>query len=132
MKHSRRLKSVLLSLTFLSAALFTLLLGSSANAIPEQEVRWEGFVGNIRTGATGAVGSGAGMVNAAGRPWVATGGRARVNLMKGELRFEITGLVLADGNSVGTPGTNVQVRGPWFATLTVARVLAIPSSSTHR
>lgn len=111
MKHSRRLKSVLLSLTFLSAALFTLLLGSSANAIPEQEVRWEGFVGNIRTGATGAVGSGTGMVNAAGRPWVATGGRARVNLMKGELRFEITGLVLADGNSVGTPGTNVQVRG---------------------
>jgi hypothetical protein len=50
-------------------------------------------------------------VNAAGGTWVATGGEARVNLASGRLRFEIEGLVRADGNDVGTPGSNTQVRG---------------------
>ncbi|MBI4523350.1 MAG: hypothetical protein HY695_06000 [Deltaproteobacteria bacterium] len=88
-----------------------LLLRSSAIAIPDQEVRWEGFVGNIRTGAAGAVGSGTGAVNAAGGTWVTTGGEARVKLASGEIRFNIEGLVRADGNDVGTPGSNTQVRG---------------------
>src|SRR3970040_2110723 len=96
---------------FLGATLLALLFGSSAIATPDQKVRWEAFVGNIRTGAAGAVGSGTGAVNAAGGTWVATGGEARVNLSTGELRFEIEGLVRADGNDVGTPGSNVQVRG---------------------
>jgi hypothetical protein len=86
----------------LSAATLALLTSSSAMALPDQEVRWEGFVGNIRTGATGKVGSGTGAVNAAGAPWVATGGNARVDLGSGELRFRIAGLVLADTNAVGT------------------------------
>jgi hypothetical protein len=94
----------------LSAPLLALLLGSSVIAIPEQEVRWETFTGNIRTGAAGAVGSGTGAVNAAGGIWVTTGGEARVNLAGG-LRFRIEGLVRADGNDVGTPGDNTEVRG---------------------
>jgi hypothetical protein len=87
-------------------------LTESAQVKPhKQEVRWETFIGNIRTGAIGAVGSGTGTVDAAGAPWVATGGHARVNLASGELRFKIEGLVLADTNAVGTPGNNPEVRG---------------------
>ena len=94
-----------------TVAIIGLLFTSSAIAIPEQELRWETFVGNIRTGAAGAVGSGTGLVNAAGGIWVTTGGRTRVNLASGEIRFEIQGLVRGDGNDVGTPGTNTQVQG---------------------
>ena len=96
---------------FLSAAPLAMIFGLSAIAIPNQEVRWQSFVGNIGTGAAGAVGSGTGTVNAAGAPWVATGGNARVDLASGELRFRIDGLVLADTNAVGTPGNNPEVRG---------------------
>jgi hypothetical protein len=95
----------------LSAATLALLTVSTAMAMPDQEVRWEAFVGNIRTGATGKVGSGTGAVNAAGAPWVATGGNARVDLASGEVRFRITGLVLADGNAVGTTANIPEVVG---------------------
>jgi hypothetical protein len=96
----------------LGGVLLVSLLGSTTIAVAEQDVvRWETLVGNIRTGAAGAVGSGTGAVNAAGAPWVAIGGRARVNLESGQLRFRVRGLVLADGNAVGTPGNNPEVRG---------------------
>ena len=95
----------------LSAATLALLSGSSAIALSDQEVRWEAFVGNIRTGAAGAVGSGTGAVNAAGAPWVATGGKARVDLASGQLHFKISGLVLADTNAIGTPANNPHVVG---------------------
>jgi hypothetical protein len=95
----------------LSAATLALLSGSGVMAMSDQEVKWEGFVGNIRTGVAGAVGSGTGAVNAAGAPWVATGGKARVNLGSGQLQFRISGLVLADTVFVGTPGNNPQVMG---------------------
>jgi hypothetical protein len=94
----------------LRAAPLAFLIGLSAMAIPKQEVRWESFVGNIRTGAAGTVGSGTGAVLAAA-PWVTTGGGARVDLATGDLIFQIHGLVLADTNSVGTPGNYPEVFG---------------------
>src|SRR5262245_18290288 len=97
--------AIILSITLVS------LPASRAIAAQSQYVRWEAFVGNIRTGVAGAVGSGTGTVNAAGAPWVATGGNARVDLAAGELRFRITGLVLADTVFVGTPGPNTEVIG---------------------
>ena len=95
----------------MSIAPLALVLGLSAMTTQKQEVRWESFVGNIRTGAAGAVGSGTGTVNAAGAPWVTTGGDTRVDLASGDLRFDIEGLVLADTIFVGTPGNNPQVFG---------------------
>jgi hypothetical protein len=95
----------------MSIAPLALVLGLSGMTIPKQEVRWESFVGNIRTGAAGAVGSGIGIVDAAGAPWVTTGGDTRVDLASGDLRFSIEGLVLADTIFVGTPGNNPQVFG---------------------
>ena len=98
--------------TLLGAATVALLTASAAIARTDQErVSWESFVGNIRTGAAGVVGSGTGAVNAAGAPWVATGGNARVNLASEDLRFRIEGLVLADTIFVGTPGNNPEVVG---------------------
>ena len=94
-----------------SAVALALLPASSTLAAAAEEVRWAAFVGNIRTGAAGAVGSGTGAVNAAGAPWVATGGNARVNLASEDLRFRIEGLVLADTIFVGTPGNNPEVVG---------------------
>ena len=96
----------------LSAAPLALVIALGATAMSKQEVRWESFVGNIRTGAAGTVGSGTGAVLAAGAPWVVTpDGGARVDLASGELSFQIHGLVLADTNSVGTPGNNPEVFG---------------------
>lgn len=89
----------------------SLTLVISAVAEPRDEVRWASFVGNIRTGAAGAIGSGTGAVSAAGAPWVALGGGARVDLSSGELVFRIQGLVLADTNAAGTPANNPQVFG---------------------
>ena len=94
-----------------SATALALLPASGALAASEPEVRWEAFVGNIRTGAAGAVGSGTGAVNAAGAPLVATGGNARVDVASGQLRFRVSGLVLADTAAAGTPGNNPQVMG---------------------
>ena len=52
-----------------------------------------------------------GVSPAADMPWTTLGGRARVDLAKGQLDFDVQGLVLAGGNSIGTPGTVNQVKG---------------------
>jgi hypothetical protein len=93
------------------AALFGAWLASTSNgmAIPSQVVRWESIAGVIQPG--NVVGSGTGAVTGGGQPWVATDGRASIDLGSGKLSFEVEGLVLAGGNSIGTPGTTNQVRG---------------------
>ena len=102
MQRKENVMKVTKARVLLSAATLALLTGSSVMAMSDDLVRWEAFVGNIRTGAAGAVGSGTGAVNAAGAPWVATGGKAHVNLATGQLHFKISGLVLADTSAVGT------------------------------
>jgi hypothetical protein len=103
------MKRLLILTVVFGGALLTLFAGSRVMAIPADEVRWEGFVGIIVPG--NVVGSGTGAVTGAGQVWVTTGGRASVELSTGDIRFEVTGLVLGAGNSVGTPGSNNQVRG---------------------
>jgi|SRR6185369_15233318 hypothetical protein len=97
----------------LSGALviFVAWLASSSNglAIPDQVIRWERIVGVIQPG--NVVGSGTGAVTGGGQPWVTTDGRASVDLATGDVRFDIEGLVLVGGNSIGTRGTITQVRG---------------------
>ena len=44
-------------------------------------------------------------------PWSAQGGSVSVDPDKGKVDFSVRGLVLAAGNSIGTPGTVVQVKG---------------------
>ena len=57
------------------------------------------------------VGSGTGAVTGGGTTWSALRGHVNVDSSSGEINFDVRGLVLAGGNSIGTPGTIVQVKG---------------------
>lgn len=72
-------------------------------------VEWETILGIPQAG--NLVGTGTGQVTGGGQPWSTTGGQARLKLSDGDVRFEVQGLVLAGGNSIGTPGAVVEVVG---------------------
>ena len=73
--------------------------------------------------ATGSVNTVGGIVGG-GEPWSTLGGHAYVDLSSGTVDFAVYGLVLAGGNSIGTPGAVALVTGalvcaPGLATQTV-------------
>jgi hypothetical protein len=68
-------------------------------------VSWKRVIGIIQAGnLVGNIGGG-------GQPWSTLGGEANVNLGSGRVQFEVRGLVLAGGNSIGTPDGINQVKG---------------------
>ena len=88
-------------------------------AAAQQNVRWRSVVGVIQPGNV------VGGITGGGQPWTTLGGHASVNLASSRVEFEVRGLVLAGGNSIGTPGANTQVKGtlvcivgatPWRST----------------
>src|SRR5581483_100059 len=98
MKHART--AVLFGISMGFATLL-----ASAPARADDVVRWKTVIGIIQAGnLVGNIGGG-------GQPWSTTGGEARVNLRTGRLEFNVRGLVLAGGNSIGTPDAIVQVKG---------------------
>jgi hypothetical protein len=77
-------------------------------------VRWETIIGTFFIPATPpATGSGntVGGIVGGGEPWSTLGGHAYVDLSSGTVDFEVKGLVLAGGNSIGTPDGVTQVIG---------------------
>ncbi len=77
-------------------------------------VLWKDIIGIIQAG--NVVGSGTptgttGQVTGGGQPWSTQQGSARVNLKTGIVQFNVHGLVLAGGNSIGTPDAVTQVKG---------------------
>ncbi len=87
-----------------SALLATALAGPAA-ADGGSSVRWKTIVGiEQAANVVGGVGGG-------GQPWTTLGGEARVDLASGNLEFEVRGLVLAGGNTIGTPDGIAQVKG---------------------
>ena len=78
-------------------------------AFADDAVRWREIRGIIQAG--NLVGAGTGQVMGAGQPWTATRGNARANLGEGDIQFEVRGLVLAGGNSIGTRGGVAEVKG---------------------
>jgi hypothetical protein len=93
-------------LTFLLLAFGALPLMSAAsfardNGTPE----WKTIIGIKQAGnaVDGIIGG--------GQPWSTLGGAASIDLRSGEIEFEVRGLVLAGGNSIGTPGAVVSVAG---------------------
>ena len=70
-------------------------------------VRWNTIVGNITVSNNDAVGG----INPGTTPWSTLGGRASVNLVTGNVSFDVDGLVLNGGNATGTPGGVDQVEG---------------------
>jgi hypothetical protein len=88
-----------------------LLLALSASAALAQDnsvVRWQRIDGVITApgidNPVGGISSGAG-------PWTTKSGAARVNFRTGNVFFFVEGLVLAGGNSIGTPGQVANVIG---------------------
>jgi hypothetical protein len=92
----------LLLLTAMTASLMTAL---SAPSSASETTRWRTIIGVIQAGniVDGIAGG--------GQPWSALNGEARVDLDSGEIEFEVKWLVLAGGNSIGTPGKVTNVAG---------------------
>jgi len=68
-------------------------------------VSWKRVIGIIQAGNM------VGNITGGGQPWITLGGEANVNLRSGRVEFEVRGLVLAGGNSIGTPDAINQVKG---------------------
>jgi hypothetical protein len=99
-------KPLIVSVLALGAAA----VGSSAFAAnPDEKLQWRSVIGIIQGNNT--VGTGTGAATGAPGPWSATGGHADVSLQTGQINFDVRGLVLAAGNSIGTPGAVSQVKG---------------------
>jgi hypothetical protein len=90
-------------------AIGAVVIGQNAIAGPDDSLRWRSVIGIAQ--ANNVVGSGTGAVTGGGIPWSTLDGHVNVDLEKGEIAFDVRGLVLAGGNSIGTPGTILQVRG---------------------
>lgn len=71
----------------------------------QNSVRWETIVGIIEAGST------IGSITGGGEPWTTLGGSAYVDLTNNGVFFNVKGLVLAGGNTIGTPGTVTSVEG---------------------
>ena len=98
-------KSLIVSLVTLGVAV----VGQNASADPGDNLHWKSVIGILAPG--NVVGSGNAKATGAPGPWSAQGGSVSVDPDKGKVDFSVRGLVLAAGNSIGTPGSIVQVKG---------------------
>jgi hypothetical protein len=75
----------------------------------DETIKWSDVRGITMPGAL--VGTGTGQVTGGSLPWSTTGGSVEVRLDKGKIKFEVRGLVLAAGNSIGTRSGIATVKG---------------------
>jgi hypothetical protein len=98
---------------FVGAAAGVLLLAASMPAFAwTGSVQWANIIGIIQAGNT------VGGITGGGEPWSTLGGEAGVDLTNGTVVFEVRGLVLAGGNTIGTTGGVTQVEGTLVCGLT--------------
>jgi hypothetical protein len=104
----------LLTMSLMLAALLVGLVPAGAD--PETAARrhisapkWSDIVGIVQ--AQNKVGVGTGQITGGGQPWTTQSGKAQIDLETGRLKFSVRGLVLAGGNSIGTPGGVNMVKG---------------------
>ncbi len=82
-----------------------LLASAVASPAADQNVRWRTIIGIVQAGNV------VGNITGGGQPWSTLGGEVSVNLTTRHVEFEVRGLVLAGGNTIGTPGAVNQVKG---------------------
>jgi hypothetical protein len=88
------------------AALLTTGFASAGLADSDRDVvSWKRIIGIIQAGNVVFD------ITGGGQPWSTLGGEARVNLRTGKVEFDVRGLVLAGGNTIGTPGSVTEVKG---------------------
>jgi hypothetical protein len=97
------------ALPTMSVMFTTLLVSLGSVAADPLTVKWDDVIGVIQAG--NQVGSGTGRITGGGQPWSTQGGKAQVDLRTGRVKFTVKGLVLAGGNTIGTPGTVTMVKG---------------------
>lgn len=95
----------LLIMSALSGAAF----GQNTMADPGDTIHWQSVIGIIQGG--NVVGSGTGAVTGVPGPWSALSGRVKVDLDRGNIDFDVNGLVFASGNTIGNTGPVAQVKG---------------------
>ena len=89
-----------------TAALGAVFLAAIASPSRAQNiVVWRAIIGIEQAGNV------VGGITGGGQPWSAHEGEALVELTSGFVVFEVRGLVLAGGNTIGTPGPVNQVKG---------------------
>jgi hypothetical protein len=88
-----------------SAAGALLLLAFASPSRANDNVSWETIIGIAQ--ANNVVGN----ITGGGQPWSTLGGSVFVNLGEGSVAFQVRGLVLAGGNSIGTPDGVTNVMG---------------------
>jgi len=91
-----------------AVALAALSMSVSTAALADNDsnnVSWKRVIGIIQAGNV------VGNIAGGGQPWSTLGGEANVNLRSGHVEFAVRGLVLAGGNSIGTPDAITQVKG---------------------
>jgi hypothetical protein len=88
-------------------ALLLVAIASPSQADNSGFVRWKKIIGIEK--ALDVVGNPPNTATGGSEPWSTLDGEVEVNLSDGEVEFDVRGLVLAGGNSIGTPDgvTNV-------------------------
>jgi hypothetical protein len=98
---------------FITAAIGALLLAAPASPAMADgtsgSVFWQSIIGIITPPVAGT--NNVGPIVGAGEPWTTLGGQAYVDLLDNRVQFDVRGLVLAGGASIGTPGTVTEVEG---------------------
>jgi hypothetical protein len=107
--------------TFAAVAASAVLISVAASPAAAQHVRWHHIIGIKQAGNM------VGNITGGGQPWSASGGHARVDLATGNMEFEVNGLVLAGGDSIGTPGPVTQVVGTLVCAASSATPVVISS-----
>jgi hypothetical protein len=82
-----------------------LLMSAIAWPAAADTVRWRNIIGIVQAGNV------VGNITGGGQPWSTLRGHAKVDLAAGRVDFDVDGLVLAGGNTIGTPGAVNQVKG---------------------
>jgi hypothetical protein len=94
-----------ISTAVIGGALLSVAFSAAGGADGGNSVRWETVIGIAQAGNV------VGGITGGGQPWSTLGGQAHVDLLNGVVEFDVKGLVLAGGNSIGTPDTINQVKG---------------------
>jgi hypothetical protein len=107
-------------------ALLLVAIASPSQADDSGFVRWKKIIGVAQAGDV--VGDPPNTVTGGGQPWSTLDGDVVVNLNEGSVYFEVRGLVLAGGNSIGTPDKVTNVLGTLLCGLMLGETTAVIST----
>jgi hypothetical protein len=103
--QSISVKEILMRLVAGSLFIAALLIGLTSTSAFAQLVRWDYIAGIVPSGTS------VGGVPEFNVPWSVRTGNASINLLSGQLRFTVQGLVLGGAPPIGTPGPVEEVTG---------------------